>query len=153
MKASLLGLVSGVMFGVGLVLSGMAQPAKVIGFLDVTGRWDPSLALVMVGAIAVYAPSYRWFSARSISATVREALALSSRRLDVPLLLGAAIFGVGWGLSGYCPGPGMVAAGTGAMSGLTFLVGMVAGMGLHVGYGRALSLRQPERSGSDAVRT
>lgn len=124
------GLIAGLLFGVGLVLSGMTLPAKVIGFLDVAGDWDPSLAFVMGGAIAVYAPLYRFVVTRTVPLYAQAFAVVSHRHLDAPLLLGAAIFGVGWGLGGFCPGPGIVSAGAGGMVGVTFALSMVAGMGL-----------------------
>lgn len=120
---------TGILFGVGLLVSGMTQPARVIGFLDVTGAWDPSLAFVMAGAVVVYAIGYRliprgrrdpWFGDRFHLPTARD--------LDRPLLIGAALFGIGWGLGGFCPGPGIVAAGSGSGPGLAFLTAMVGGM-------------------------
>ena len=122
------GLFSGVLFGVGLALSGMAQPAKVLGFLDVAGAWDPSLAFVMAGAIGVYAPLYRFLLRTTKPVYVREFMVAMGGRIDTPLLLGAAMFGVGWGLGGYCPGPAFVSAGTGATQGLVFTLAMIAGM-------------------------
>jgi len=122
-------LLSGLVFGAGLVISGMSQPAKVIGFLDVSGAWDPSLGLVMVGAIAVYSPLYHLVFARgapphSIASLVPDA------GVDRNLVLGAAIFGAGWGLSGFCPGPAIVATGSGTLSALAFAASMLVGMGL-----------------------
>ena len=131
MSAVVAGLASGLLFGVGLVLSGMTQPVKVIGFLDVAGDWDPSLALVMGGAIAVYAPAYRWITRTRQPAFAGEFVLPTQTRLDPSLLVGAAIFGGGWGLAGYCPGPGIVAAGTGQLPPIVFVVSMLAGMFLH----------------------
>lgn len=136
----LAGLVAGVLFGAGLALSGMTQPANVIAFLDVAGAWNPSLALVMGGAIAVYAPLYRWFVTRTVPLYAQTFAVTAHRHLDAPLLVGAAIFGVGWGLGGFCPGPGIVSAGGGAELGVTFTVSMLSGMGLFELY-RTLSAR------------
>ncbi len=135
--ASLAGLIAGVLFGVGLALSGMTQPANVIGFLDVAGEWDPSLALVMGGAIAVYAPLYRWLVAKTVPLYAQAFAVHAQQQLDAPLLLGAAIFGVGWGLGGFCPGPGIVSAGGGATLGITFALSMLGGMALFELYRRA----------------
>jgi uncharacterized membrane protein YedE/YeeE len=100
---------SGLLFGAGLVMSGMTDPNKVLGFLDVFGSWDASLMLVMVGAIGVHALSYRLIRRRA-SPLFARAFAVPTRTdLDAKLLAGAAIFGVGWGLGGYCPGPSLVA--------------------------------------------
>jgi uncharacterized membrane protein YedE/YeeE len=121
-------LASGLLFGAGLVLAGMTQPSKVIAFLDFTGDWDPSLALVMVGAIGVHAIAYRVATRRS-SPLFAERFALPTRRdIDGKLLLGAALFGIGWGIGGFCPGPGLVAlAGLGTEAAV-FVAAMMAGM-------------------------
>lgn len=120
-------LASGALFGLGLVLSGMTQPTKVIGFLDVFGRWDASLALVMAGAIAVHLPAYRWIKGRS-SPLFAERFTLPTRRdLDAKLLAGAALFGLGWGLGGFCPGPGVVSLGKGELSVGVFVAAMLIG--------------------------
>ena len=128
MERGLVGLASGVLFGLGLALSGMAQPAKVIGFLDVAGAWDPSLGLVMGGAIGVYAPLYQWIRRRSVPRYADQFVITTKRSVDASLLGGSAIFGVGWGLAGYCPGPGIVSAGSGAPQGAVFLTAMLGGM-------------------------
>ena len=128
MARGLAGVASGVLFGLGLALSGMAQPAKVIGFLDVAGSWDPSLGLVMAGAIGVYAPLFYWISRKTVPRYADAFAIPTKRQIDGALLGGSALFGVGWGLAGYCPGPGIVSAGSGAPQGGVFLVGMVAGM-------------------------
>ena len=123
MKARLTALAAGTLFGVGLCLGGMTDPRNVIGFLDVTGQWRPELAFVMAGAILVHASYLRWGRG--------HALAVSSAppaRIDAALLIGAAIFGVGWGLSGYCPGPSVVALGSGALPPLLFVASCVVGM-------------------------
>lgn len=123
-------LVAGLIFGLGLVYSGMVYPDKVRGFLDVTGMWDPSLALVMGGAVLVALPVFQW--RRRSGAAVDVA-----RPVDRPLVVGSLLFGVGWGLSGYCPGPALVAAGSGSMPALWYAVAMVAGIfvGARVGGG------------------
>lgn len=121
--------VVGLAFGAGLLLSGMTAPAKVIGFLDVRGGWDPSLGLVMAGAIAVYAPLTRWIQRARRAPWTDVAFHLPTRRdLDGKLVVGAAIFGVGWGLGGLCPGPGVVAAAAGRETGLLFVGAMLVGM-------------------------
>lgn len=117
-------LVSGALFGAGLVVSGMADPAKVIGFLDVGGAWDPSLALVMGAALAVHAVVARAVTTRG-RPLFAERFALPTRRdIDLRLVLGAAIFGVGWGLGGFCPGPGLVAGTTAGTDALAFVGAM-----------------------------
>jgi uncharacterized protein len=123
--------VAGLLFGVGLLISGMANPAKVLGFLDLAGAWDPSLALVMVGAIAVGMVAFRLAGSRE-RALLGEPMHLPTRRdIDAPLVLGALAFGVGWGLAGFCPGPALVALGAGRWEALVFVVAMLAGMAIH----------------------
>jgi uncharacterized membrane protein YedE/YeeE len=111
---------TGLLFGVGLVVSGMAQPRKVLGFLDVFGAWDPSLMLVMAGAIAVYAGG-RYVVSRGRPELVAKASGAAAARVDKRLVLGSALFGVGWGLSGYCPGPSIVSLASGALPVLVFV--------------------------------
>ncbi|MCS6925756.1 MAG: YeeE/YedE family protein [Candidatus Binatia bacterium] len=119
------------LFAVGLGLSGMTQPAKVVGFLDLTGRWDPSLACVMLGAIAVHAPAYRLIRRRS-APIFAAAFAIPTRRdFDLRLVGGAALFGIGWGLGGFCPGPAITSLPSGHTAVLLFVPAMVAGMYLH----------------------
>lgn len=121
--------VAGALFGAGLLVSGMTQPARVIGFLDPTGAWDPSLAFVMGGAIAVYAIAHRVILRRSGGPWFALRFQVPERRaIDLPLVIGAALFGVGWGLGGMCPGPGIVAAAAGSMNALVFVIAMLAGM-------------------------
>jgi uncharacterized membrane protein YedE/YeeE len=122
-------LLSGLLFALGLALSGMTQPARVLGFLDVTGAWDPSLAFVMLGALAVYAPAQRLIThrrARPLQAATFELPATSP--IDATLIAGAAVFGVGWGLAGFCPGPALVASAAGAHEAAWTSLGMLAGM-------------------------
>ena len=128
MGSALGGLLTGIVFGAGLALGGMTRPTKVIGFLDVAGAWDPSLALVMLGAIAVYAPAYRFLVRNTTPLFVREFVVASLTRIDAALVGGAAIFGVGWGMAGYCPGPALVATGTGTPAPILFTLAMIAGM-------------------------
>ncbi|MGK3995587.1 DUF6691 family protein [Sorangium sp. So ce1024] len=135
-----LALASGALFAVGLGVSGMTQPSKVIGFLDVAGDWDPSLAFVMVGAISVHLLAYRllrWQEGRErAGAAHAPRFPLLADRMDVPtrtdldarLFAGAALFGVGWGLAGYCPGPALASLATGSRAVLVFAAAMVAGM-------------------------
>ncbi|MBK9037237.1 MAG: hypothetical protein IPL61_39345 [Myxococcales bacterium] len=125
----MLATVIGGLFGAGLLLSGMTDPAKVVGFLDVSRSWDPSLAFVMGGAILVYAPLMRLVQRWRKTPWVDTAFHLPSRRdIDAGLVVGAAIFGVGWGLGGLCPGPGVVAAASGSTTGVLFVVAMLVGM-------------------------
>jgi uncharacterized membrane protein YedE/YeeE len=118
---------SGLLFGLGLLVSGMTDPKKVIGFLDVFGAWDPSLVWVMVGAIGVHALAYRIIRRRR-APLFDSSFRLPTRRdLDARLLLGAAIFGVGWGLSGYCPGPSLVALPSLGAGVLVFVAALAIG--------------------------
>ncbi|MEN9785117.1 MAG: hypothetical protein RLZZ299_381 [Pseudomonadota bacterium] len=137
MKANLASLLAGLIFAVGLGISGMTQPAKVIGFLDVAGAWDPSLMLVMVGAIGVNAAVY-WGVVRRRETPVFAPRFLVPTRtdLDARLILGAVIFGVGWGLGGFCPGPGLVSLAGGGMPAVVFVGSMLAGMGLFAAWDR-----------------
>ncbi len=119
---------SGVLFAAGLAIAGMTQPSKVIGFLDITGDWDPSLALVMVGAILVHSISYR-FAMRRSSPTFAAAFQIPTKsQVDGRLIVGAILFGLGWGLGGYCPGPAVSAALVGDPATLTFLASLVVTM-------------------------
>jgi len=125
---NLLTLISGLLFGFGLLLSGMADPAKVQNFLDVFGTWDPSLAFVMGGAIAVTMPGF-WLVIRRNKPFFNDVFHLPSRTdLDARLITGAAIFGVGWGLGGFCPGPAITALPLAAEGTLIFVATMLTGM-------------------------
>lgn len=118
----------GLVFGVGLILSGMTDPGKVIGFLDLFGAWDPSLALVMGGAIAVGVFAFALAKRRSTT-FLGGALSLpDSREIDPPLVMGSLLFGVGWGLAGFCPGPALVSLGAGQPKAAAFVLSMLAGM-------------------------
>lgn len=131
MKNTVVALVAGFVFGVGLVLAGMTQPAKVIAFLDVLGGWDPSLAFVMMGAIGVHFVAYR-FVPRMPKPVYGERWLLPTRRdIDARLIVGAVLFGAGWGLGGYCPGPALTSVVAGASSTLIFTGAMLAGMWTH----------------------
>ena len=119
---------SGLVFGIGLLLSGMSDPGKVKGFLDLAGSWDPSLAFVMAGAIAVGLFAVR-FAARRARTFFGHALELpTARDIDLRLVAGSAVFGVGWGLAGFCPGPSLVALGAGADQAVVFVISMLIGM-------------------------
>lgn len=121
--------VSGLLFALGLGLSGMTSPAKVIAFLDVFGGWDPSLAFVMGGAVLVYLPAVQWLR-RSAGSSRPRALRVADGPIDLPLLLGAALFGVGWGLSGLCPGPALVSLAGGGGGVFVFGAGMFGGLAI-----------------------
>lgn len=129
------GLVAGLLFGAGLTLSGMINPAKVTAFLDIAGVWDPSLAFVMFGAVAVTATGYRLTFLRT-RPLFEAAFDLPARRdVDPRLLVGASIFGVGWGLTGYCPGPALAGLSAGQSGTAVFVATMLAGMALARMYG------------------
>ncbi|MEO2217051.1 DUF6691 family protein [Chromobacterium vaccinii] len=121
---------AGLVFGVGLIVAGMANPAKVLGFLDIAGGWDPSLALVMAGAVVVALPAFAVAKRRGRALLGDEMQLPAARSVDRRLLLGSLVFGAGWGLAGVCPGPALVLAGSGLPSGLLFLAAMLAGMRL-----------------------
>ena len=121
---------SGLVFGLGLILSGMANPAKVLGFLDLAGAWDPSLALVMGGAIAAAVAPFAWARKRQKSLLGAPMQLPTSTRLDRRLVLGSLVFGVGWGLAGFCPGPALVGLGMGVPQAYVFVLAMLAGLGL-----------------------
>jgi uncharacterized protein len=121
---------TGIVFGLGLLVSGMANPDKVLSFLDLAGNWDPSLALVMGGAIAVGVIAFGLIRDRTHS-LLGEPLRLPTRKdLDSRLVLGSLGFGVGWGLAGFCPGPALVAVGAGEIKAVVFVAAMLAGMGI-----------------------
>lgn len=126
----LVALASGTLFGMGLMLSGMTDPAKVIGFLDLAGRWDPSLAFVMGGALCVTFPTFQLLKSRT-APLLGERFYLPTRKdLDAPLIAGAVLFGVGWGIAGLCPGPAIANLAFGSPEVLGFVVSMIAGMWL-----------------------
>ena len=126
---ALMSFVAGIVFGVGLIVSRMANPAKVIGFLDLTGRWDPSLAFVMAGAVAVAAVAFAIAGRRQRSLLGATMQLPASRVIDRRLLAGSALFGIGWGIAGFCPGPALVALGMGEPKAVVFVAAMLAGMG------------------------
>ena len=124
----LMALLAGLVFGLGLIMSGMTDPSKVIGFLDLAGQWDPSLAFVMGGAILVGVVAFRLAATRS-QAILGESMQLpTARQIDRRLILGGLAFGAGWGLAGYCPGPALASLVTGGSKPLIFTIAMLAGM-------------------------
>jgi uncharacterized membrane protein YedE/YeeE len=131
MLKMLVNLVAGVLFGLGLAVSGMVDPQKVIGFLDVAGHWDPTLAFVMGGALLVAIPAFRLIFRRSRPVLADDFDLPTKDSLDASLLGGAALFGVGWGLSGFCPGPSVTALASGLVPVFAFVAAMIAGMALH----------------------
>lgn len=131
MKGIVSAFIAGALFTVGLSLGGMTDPAKVTAFLDVAGAWDPSLAGVMIGALAVYAPLQRLIRRRPAPLFAASFSPLSKTRIEGTLILGSALFGIGWGLSGYCPGPALTSLGTGAGEAVLFVASMFAGIAVH----------------------
>jgi uncharacterized membrane protein YedE/YeeE len=120
----------GVLFGVGLIISGISNPQKILGFLDLAGTWDPSLIFVMAGAVIVGLGGFYVVSKRT-EAFFGGALHIPQRRdISKPLIIGSLIFGAGWGIAGFCPGPAIVALGAGHLKALVFVLAMLAGMAL-----------------------
>lgn len=130
MTALTFALLSGLMFGLGLILAGMTNPAKVLAFLDLGGLWDPSLGLVMGGAIAVGLIAYRIAGKRSTSFLGLPMNIPTSHIIDKRLVIGGLVFGIGWGLAGICPAPAFVLLGAGSVKGIVFLIAMLIGMGV-----------------------
>ena len=128
MSRFLIGFATGGLFGAGLLVSGMTRPSKVLGFLDLAGAWDPSLMIVMAGAVIVFAIGYRLVVRREAPLLAPRFDLAAGREIDRRLIAGAALFGVGWGLAGFCPGPSLVAAGSGSLGALIFVAAMTAGM-------------------------
>jgi len=151
MKPALAAAGAGALFGVGLCLSGMTQPAKVLGFLDVFGHWDPGLMFVMMGAVLVHLVLYRIIRRRNQPLFDSKFHVPESRGVDRKLLLGAAVFGAGWGLGGFCPGPALVSLAGGASSTGAFVGAMVVGMALHHVVHSAKRLEQPAEGPRTAV--
>jgi hypothetical protein len=132
MKVKVGAFLGGSVFGIGLAIGGMTQPAKIVGFFDFFGSWDPSLAFVMLGALIVYTPIYRWAVRTWQHPIWAPKFTLPTRKdIDGRLVLGSAIFGVGWALGGYCPGPAFTSVGSGSTEALTFGVSMLIGVGLY----------------------
>ena len=123
-------LLAGLVFGLGLIVSGMANPAKVLGFLDLAGPWDPSLGLVMAGAIAVGMVAFAVAGKRRTSFLGAPMKLSVPRSIDQRLMFGAILFGIGWGIAGFCPGPALVAVGMGQFKAVVFVGAMLVGMGL-----------------------
>ena len=128
---NLLTLFAGLTFGFGLIISGMSNPNKVINFLDITGNWDPSLALVMLGAIPLAFLGFRWIET-SHKTIFNEALHLPGKdHFNPSLFIGSFLFGVGWAITGFCPGPALVALGIGSVKAIFFVAAMLVGMLAH----------------------
>lgn len=128
MGRTLSGLVTGLLFGFGLTISGLINPVKVVAFLDIAGNWDPSLAFVMLGGIAVSAVGFKLVLRRSRPIFQPNFTLPTRKDIDFKLIAGAGIFGVGWGLAGYCPGPALAGLGFGAIETTAFVAAMVVGM-------------------------
>jgi uncharacterized membrane protein YedE/YeeE len=127
-KVFIAALAAGLLFGFGLIVSGMTNPAKVVGFLDIAGSWDPSLILVMAAGLMITTPAF-YFASKSLRPLLGLKFDLPSRTdIDRPLIIGSAMFGVGWGLAGYCPGPALTAATSLNTNVLLFVVAMACGM-------------------------
>jgi uncharacterized protein len=132
---------AGLIFGIGLVVAGMANPAKVLGFLDVAGAWDPSLALVMAGAVTVGAGAFALMRGKTHTLLGAPVRLPGARKVDRRVVIGSLAFGVGWGLAGICPGPALVLAGQASAKGLVFLAAMLAGNALFEGFERKKARR------------
>ncbi len=131
MKTNLASFACGIVFALGLGISGMTQPSKVIGFLDIAGAWDLSLAFVMLGAIGVYFVSFR-LSRKMRAPVLAPQFSVPKRTdLDAQLIFGAIIFGAGWGLGGFCPGPAITSLASGSLPVVAFVASMAAGIYLH----------------------
>lgn len=135
-------LIVGLIFGLGLIVSGMTNPAKVQGFLDITGRWDPSLAFVLGGAVAIAMFAFRIAETRSKTWLGEPVRLPASTHIDRRLVLGGMVFGVGWGLAGYCPGPAMASLLSGDREPLVFVIAMLAGMAIFEGFERFARARK-----------
>jgi uncharacterized membrane protein YedE/YeeE len=120
----------GLIFGIGLILAGMTNPAKVIGFLDITGTWDPSLAFVMGGGILVAIVAFRFAKKRTVNFLGGAMRMPTSDMIDKRLVIGSLLFGAGWGMAGFCPGPALTSMGTGNPKAVIFVIAMIVGMAL-----------------------
>lgn len=127
-------LLAGLLFGLGLIVSGMSDPSKVLGFLDLAGKWDPSLAFVMGGAVAIGSLIFPFATKRKYSILGNTLRLPTATRIDRRLILGGLTFGAGWGLAGYCPGPVLASLAQGGAKPWVFFIAMLGGMALHAGY-------------------
>lgn len=128
--AIFISLLNGLIFGLGLLISGMSNPAKVLGFLDVSGLWDPSLVFVMAGAIGVGLSAFKIAAKRTTSFIGLPMKLPTSNLIDRRLVIGSVLFGIGWGIAGFCPGPAMVSLGLGEIKAFIFVAAMLAGMAI-----------------------
>jgi hypothetical protein len=135
-------LASGAVFAVGLVVGGMTRPSRIVGFLDLFGNWDPTLAFVMAGAVGTHFGMLRWILRRPSPVLAPRFVLPTRKDVDLPLLIGAVLFGAGWGLGGYCPGPAVVSLAAGNPNTWVFVGAMLLGMLLFTVYDR-LNVRQP----------
>jgi uncharacterized membrane protein YedE/YeeE len=136
MKSTLTALLAGLLFGTGLVISGMTTPDNILAFLDVAGNWNPALALVMGSAVMIAFPAYTWVRRKQSNLWGDEVLLTNKRPIDRPLVIGAITFGVGWGLSGLCPAPSLIAGLAGNFAILVFVATMSVGLWLGSGLAR-----------------
>ena len=123
-------LISGLLFGLGLLLAGMGNPAKILGFLDVTGNWDPSLLVTMAVAMVVSAIAFAIAKKRKMSVLNCPIQIPQNTKIDKPLIIGSVLFGLGWGIAGICPGPALLLTGMGVTEGIIFTLAMIAGMSI-----------------------
>lgn len=129
MRSYLMALISGALFSVGLTIGGMTQPSKIIAFLDITGNWDPALMFVMLGAVSTYFISFRLIQKHRVAPVLGNQFALPTKqKIDPPLIYGAMLFGVGWGISGLCPGPAITSLFSGSLPIWIFVASMAIGM-------------------------
>lgn len=140
----LMAFATGLVFGLGLILSGMTDPSKVIGFLDLAGNWDPSLAFVMGGAILVSSVAFYFAKGRSRTWLGDVMRLPTASRIDRRLVLGGLVFGAGWGLAGYCPGPAIASLSQGGIKPMIFVLAMLAGMGIYEIQSRWFASRLPK---------
>lgn len=145
MSNNIVSLIVGLLFGLGLVLAGMTQPAKVIGFLDVFGAWDPSLAFVMIGAIAIHFMAYRVVKHRTSPFLADTFMIPEKKPIDWKLIVGSALFGIGWGLGGFCPGPAITSLASLNAEVFAFVVMMMIGMWLQDFLFSAKTKHQPDK--------
>src|SRR5207253_10860469 len=141
-------LLCGLIFGTGLLVSGMVQPTKVLGFLDIFGAWDPSLAVVMATALAVAAPGFLLARRRAQPVLAGQYFWPGKSDIDAPLVLGAGLFGIGWGLVGLCPGPALESLATLSPGVIVFVVAMAAGMMVHGAWQRLTAQRERQLAGA-----
>jgi uncharacterized membrane protein YedE/YeeE len=128
MKTNLSSFLVGFIFAIGLGISGMTQPQKVVGFLNIFGSWDPSLIFVMLGAIATHFITYKLIRKRSVPLLSADWHVPTKKEITPALVVGAILFGIGWGLGGLCPGPALVSTGSGSLRAIVFVISMIAGM-------------------------